>query len=262
MKPNLFGFLVFHLLLAFGAESAPLSCAIDNLGSKSPAWIAGTVRSYNEAIVSAEVFGMVEHVVEPGAIVKFGDEIGHVEQEIYRIAIGESSLRIKFLEEKISHLERKLVATSALLDTSAISELSVDDIRINLAAARSEHELEKLALKMHDFRLRKSVLRAPFSGVIVERIARIGELLEIGDPIARIVDISNLYIEAYVPAGDSKLLLDTGVAIIESPEGILCGTVDRVIPVALSASNVQVWVKVEGLKIAVGGKVRVSFGGK
>ena len=188
-----------------------------------------------------------------------GDVVASIEDETYEIEVERSVSRVRFLSQKIAHLERKLKASSELLETSAISEIQVDDIRIDLVGSSVEYELELLTLRKNRLQLRKTTIYAPISGVVVERHARSGELMQAGNSVARIVDVNNIYIESSVPAIDAIEIQEGDSVLVHASNGIVCGIVDRQIPMALSANNVRVWTKVDGISITIGASVRVSF---
>lgn len=89
----------------------------------------------------------------------------------------------------------------------AQQEAAVQRLEHALEKAESEHEAETLSLKglqkqveIAAERFERRKLRAPFSGMVVERLKHSGEWVEIGESVFRIVRMDVLSVEGYVSA--------------------------------------------------------------
>ena len=79
--------------------------------------------------------------------------------------------------------------------------------------------------------LEKTVIRAPFRGIVVERLASVGELAQPGTPLLRMVDGSSIELSARVQSGDVESLVRAGRSRFFSGDGEFEMDLERVIPV-------------------------------
>jgi RND family efflux transporter MFP subunit len=68
--------------------------------------------------------------------------------------------------------------------------------------SRIELNLAKLTLAMAEERVALRRLEAPISGVVVERLREVGEMVRPSEPILEVVDLTEVYVQFYVRAED------------------------------------------------------------
>jgi HlyD family secretion protein len=90
-------------------------------------------------------------------------------------------------------LERNKQIYNELVEGTRKEELDVD--RSNV---RQAHE----NLEMSRIRLRYTVLRAPFNGVVLVREAELGEVVSPGTPIVTLADLDHIWLRVYLPETD------------------------------------------------------------
>ncbi len=89
--------------------------------------------------------------------------------------------------------DRAKQSYSELLEGTRKEELAVD--RANVHQAQQALNLARVLLSY-------TVLRAPFSGVILVRQAELGEVVQPGAPIITLADIEHIWVRVYVPETD------------------------------------------------------------
>lgn len=92
-----------------------------------------------------------------------------------------------------ANYDRARQTYSELLEGTRQEELAVD--RASLRQARQSLDLSRI-------RLGYTVLRAPFSGVILVRQAELGEVVQPGTPVITLADLRNIWLRVYVPETD------------------------------------------------------------
>jgi HlyD family secretion protein len=90
-------------------------------------------------------------------------------------------------------LERAQQMYSELLEGTRKEELAVD---------RSMVRQAQQDLDMSRIRLGYTVLRAPFTGVVLVREAELGEVVSPGTPIVTLADLNNIWLRVYLPETD------------------------------------------------------------
>jgi membrane fusion protein (multidrug efflux system) len=128
-----------------------------------------------------------------------------------------------------------------LLKEGAVSPRDVDKAQAALKAAQAS---AAAATK----RLDEATVRAPVSGVIAERMVQSGDRVGDGDPLFRLVNISELEFEATVPSDDAALLrpgLPVELTVTGTGSAPVAGVVARVNATADPATRqVKVYVRV------------------
>lgn len=179
--------------------------------------VAGTVVSRDDAFLSAEVEGRLIEVADVGTRVGQGDVIAKVEDTTLRLRSQELAAEITRAEARLRFLEAELVRFERLAETNLAAASQIDQTRSERDVAISDLTVVGSRLAQIEEQLRRTELRAPFAGVVVERIAQAGERVAEGARVVRLVNPDNLEVVAraplryyrYVQPGD-ELGLDAG----------------------------------------------------
>lgn len=162
--------------------------------------VDGIVEARQQATLSAEVAGKIEAVnfdvddfVEQGQIVLRIRDQEYVAQQLKaRAAVDEANANLQDMQ-----LEFK--RNQGLRKQKLISQADFDKSRANLKAARARVASADANLTQADELLDHTVLRAPYSGVVVERHVEVGESTSPGQPIITGYALGQLRVTANVP---------------------------------------------------------------
>jgi membrane fusion protein (multidrug efflux system) len=146
----------------------------------------GTLRSNESVQVSPEIAGrLVELSADEGAAIAAGDSIAMLDQSIYRAQIAEVQARISLSDsnhERARELLAREVGTQRALD-EAEAQLKADQADLLVAQAL----------------LDKTIIRAPFDGILGLRRVSVGQYVEAGDIIVNLESIDPLKVDFRVP---------------------------------------------------------------
>lgn len=146
----------------------------------------GTLRSNESVQVSPEIAGrIVELEAEEGAAVAAGDPIATLDQSIYQAQIAEVQARITLSE---SNFER----ARELLARQAGTQRALDEAEAQLKADRADLQVAQALLD-------KTIVRAPFDGVLGLRRVSVGQYVDAGDVIVNLESIDPLKVDFRVP---------------------------------------------------------------
>jgi RND family efflux transporter MFP subunit len=153
---------------------------------------SGYVVARRKATVAAEITGkVVEVLIEEGMVVKEGDVVARLDSVLAErdLALAQSradaaDAAIGAIAADLADAERILARAQTLVKTHAVSEAEATkaDARVGVLRAQLKQSQAQFATARLDANrnadvLEKHRIRAPFSGVVVERSAQPGEMI-------------------------------------------------------------------------------------
>ncbi|MCL7488870.1 MAG: efflux RND transporter periplasmic adaptor subunit [Desulfobulbaceae bacterium] len=154
--------------------------------------------------VSSEVAGLVQDVlVREGQRMKKGDPLIRLDTEILDQEIAMYETRIQQDQLSIDHARKNLTRFEKLLARKGTSERIYDDTLHEYQDLRMEKKLSGIELEKLLTRQRKSVIKAPFDGIILEKNIETGDWVQQGKQLVSIGSLNDTIIR--VPAEESIL---------------------------------------------------------
>ncbi len=198
---------------------------------------AGTVFSRNQTQITAGIAGRLEWVAEPGDLLDAGQAVARFDCEMLELQrerqIAEAD------RAGINHraLSREAERHEALKGSNVISEIERERTMANRDLAASELRIARIAIRETESQLRRCVVKAPFSGVITERLQRAGEDVERSTVIAAMTDTANLEVRASVPIRHLPRMRTGDLAEVSLNTLRLEGRIRKIVPAANSQSQ-------------------------
>ncbi|MCY4351447.1 MAG: efflux RND transporter periplasmic adaptor subunit [Thiotrichales bacterium] len=246
---------------AQGPPPAPVVVATAESHVLAPVtWYPGTVISRNQARVAAEVDGRLEWVAEVGAAIAEGDLVARMDDALLRQSLAENeaavareNARLIFLDAQVERLERLVTQNTATRSRLEEAVAERDISRSELSAARA-----RVALTTE--RLERTRIRAPFGGIVTERVRQGGEWANSGEAVVRIVDTGAREVRAWVPIAALAFVEEGGELALQAGPGHSRATVRTIVPVGDNRSRLyELRLGVEDRSWPVGQDVRVAI---
>ncbi len=144
------------------------------------------VQTKENLVVNAQLGGILEQLsVKEGQRVSKGQTLGRIDD-------GGLTQQLSQLEIQATLAKTTFERQKNLWDQKIGSE-------IQFLQAKSTYEAQTKAVQQLRKQIAKTIIQAPFSGVIDEIISEKGSVVGPGTPILRIINLSNMYLEADVP---------------------------------------------------------------
>lgn len=186
--------------------------------------VSGTVLSRSDASLSAEVEGRLVQVADVGTRVEEGGVVARIEDTTLTLRLAELEAEIDRGESRLVFLNTELNRVERLAETNLAAASQIDQTRSERDMAKSDLAVARARLAQLKDQIERTRVRAPFSGVVVERVARTGERVSVGARIVRLVDPESLEVVAraplryyrYVQPGD-ELRVDAEGEVFEAP---------------------------------------------
>ena len=166
--------------------------------------ISGSLKAINSAVVKARAAGELQGLtVREGDVVKAGQVVARIDATEYSARVKQAQQQADSAKAQIDIAQRQWDNNKALVDQGFISKTALDTSLNNFNAAKANHQAALAAVEMARKTLDDTVLRAPISGVVAQRLAQPGERVGVDGRVIEIVDLSRLELEATLSAGDS-----------------------------------------------------------
>lgn len=181
----------------------------------------GLVLPFREVVVSSPVQSTIDAV-----LVKEGDRV-EAGQTMAQLFSKIEELDMRRAKAAVEKKEFDFKGSKNLYSEKIISEDEALKNKIELEQARLDYEITSEA-----FHLR--TVRAPSPGIVVEKLREAGESVTPAQPMFRVVDIHQVYVQFYVRAEDLSLI-HVGDAMnvrcpVLDPKKVYTGKVDFIDP--------------------------------
>lgn len=211
--------------------------------------VSGALKAVNSAFVKARVAGELQGLtVREGDSVKAGQVLARIDASEYQSRVRQAQEQADSAKAQAEVVQRQYDNNKALVDQGFISKTALDTSLANLNAARSTHKAALAAVDVAKKSLDDTVLRAPLTGQVAQRLAQPGERVGVDARVLEIVDLSRLELEASLGAADALSVRpgQTAVLQIEGSKQTVNATVARVNPSAQGGSrSVLVYLSVD-----------------
>jgi RND family efflux transporter MFP subunit len=202
--------------------------------------ISGTLKAVNSALVKARVSGELQGLtVREGDAVKAGQVLAKVDAAEYQARVTQAQRSADAAKAQIDIAQRAFDNNKALVAQGFISPTALDTSAASLEAAKSTHASAMAGVEVARKSLDDTVLKAPISGIVSQRLAQPGERVGIDARVLEIVDLSRLELEALLGSADS---VDVRVGQkaelhLEGRSDAVQATVTRINPSAVAGSR-------------------------
>lgn len=202
--------------------------------------VSGTLRAVNSAVIKARVAGELQGLtLREGDFVKAGQIIARIDASELQSRVRQAREQADSAKAQVDVAQRQYNNNKALVDQGFISKTALDTSLANLNAAQSTYQAALAGTDVAKKSVDDTVLKAPISGQVAQRMAQTGERVGIDARIVEIVDLSRLELEATLSAADSTQLQVGQTAELQiegSPKAVMAKVV-RINPTAQAGSR-------------------------
>jgi RND family efflux transporter MFP subunit len=201
--------------------------------------VSGTVVSQNDSKIAAEISGRLISLSAIGARVMTGDVIALIDDKQLKIALREVQANVLNSKAHLRFLEAEVIRKKQLFKQKLSPETELDKVLSERDIAQGDVTVAQARLDKTKQNLAYTQLKAPFSGIVTQRIANLGEYVENGSAIIRLVETANSEASVFAPIVAFQFLKEAKQLAVESPLGSGYAIIKAIVPVANVRSHLM-----------------------
>lgn len=196
--------------------------------------------------VSSEVAGLVEIVtVREGESVSKGALLLRLNTELLDKEIDARVVRVEQIDLGIKHAEKNYRRLETLYQKEGVSEKVYEDALYSYQNYLKERQIAELELSTLLLKLEKSVIKAPYDGVVMRKNVDSGDWVQQGDNLIQIGSIHDLFVKVPIAETLLRFVVVGGEVVvkIQAFDREITGVIEDVDPIA-DAKTKNVFIKV------------------
>ncbi len=222
-------------------------------------WYTGTVISRERAKLAAEVSGRLLWVAEVGAEVEKGATVARIDDALMQEDLAERRADIARIEAQLGFLKQEASRLQRLAKQNNAAQSQLEKTASELASARSELQAAQARERRTAHQLERTSLKAPFSGVVTERLLRAGEWADDGSAVVSMTDPALLEVQSWVSVSVLPFIKTRSTLQLKIQGKTYQGTVRTLVPVGDQRSRLyELRVELPQLQWNVGESVRIA----
>jgi len=165
--------------------------------------LSGSLAPLSAATIKSKISGVVEATtVQEGMAVSAGQVLARIDQADLRARLQQQQAMLDEAQAKLSMATKNEANSEALLSQKYISQNAFDSTQNTVALARANVKSAAAMVEIARIALSDGIIKAPISGIVSKRHVQAGEKLAPDMPVYSIVNLSELTLEAQVPASE------------------------------------------------------------
>ena len=237
-----------------------------NLPLRRSLQLPGSVEASRVSTVASEIAGLVvEFTGQEGRRVNEGEVLVRLKRDNLEVNLKAAEAQLKEDEARHQLARRNLERMRELYNSKDVSQKQLDDATFEFGAWEARLERLKAEIARISDDLKRSVITAPFRGVIVRKRTELGEWIVQGGPVVELQSLDELEVAAEIPERYFGSL-HTGTIVptnFESVPGLtVSGRVSAVIPRADTQARtfrIKVRIPNPGGRVGVGMLAQISL---
>ncbi len=160
----------------------------------------GELRSGLDSAVASDAAGkVVEAPIERGTVVEAGDLLIKLDDRQAKLSLREAKAGLAQAQARLKLASAEWKRNEPLAKTRAIAEADFQRFTADRDSAQADVEAAQARCDTAEKAVEDTLIRAPFSGTVAERLVAVGEYVQASTQVARLVATDKLRLLMYVP---------------------------------------------------------------
>jgi RND family efflux transporter MFP subunit len=223
-------------------------------------WVPGSVVSRDDAKLATSAAGRVEYVAEVGTRLKTGERIAKLEDQAIRLHLEDARSEVARIKAQRELSERQNERLEKLVASHSIAANQLDEARAQVTQFAAQLRQAEVRVRSAQYDLDQTEVRAPFPGVVSERLAQRGEFVATGAAIAHLVDITHLEARVQAPLALAAMVHPGMELAVRAGDKSSKARVRAVVPVGEEHSRqFELRIALSDTPLLVGNAIEVSL---
>jgi RND family efflux transporter MFP subunit len=163
--------------------------------------LSGSLTAQRDATLRAQISGaLLETLVEPGMPVRRGQVLARLDASSLRDALSSARAAVTNARNSLAVAEREEERQRVLVAAGAVAERNIETSHQQVVAARASLAQAQAQVAAAEKQLSLTSIASPMTGVVSEKQASSGDVVQPGTALYTVVDPTSLELEANVPA--------------------------------------------------------------
>jgi len=198
--------------------------------------VSGTVQPLRQATVKAKVSGDVREVpIREGESVRAGQLLARIDTADLEAKLIERHGALESAKAQLAMAAKTQGMNQQLLKQNFISQNAYDNSESSVSVSQGNVKSAEAQVQLARNALRDALAASPLAGVVAKRHVQVGEKVAFDSPLVTVVDLSDMELQAAVPAVDvPELTIGKSVELTIDGFGDrrFTGRVERINPAA------------------------------
>ena len=222
--------------------------------------VPGTVVSLNDARLASELAAKLNWIADVGTEVSEGDTVARLEVITFRLYEMEAESRVVKEKARVTFLRSEKARLQQLAEKNLSAKSQLDKVISDLAVAESDVWIAEAQLGLAKVAMHVTQIRAPFDGIVTEKLRNIGERLKVADEVIRLVDPNSIEVVARAPLNTVNFIQVNEVLALHNDFREGEGAVRAIVPFGNPQSHMfEVRLSVDPEVWTIGESVRLSM---
>jgi membrane fusion protein, multidrug efflux system len=220
--------------------------------------VSGALQPVNQATVKAKVSGDVRHIaVREGEAVRAGQVLVRIDTADLEARLIERTGALESTKAQLALAEKTRASNQALLKQNFISQNAYDNSESSLKVSLGNLKSAEAQVQLAQNALRDAIVASPLNGVVAKRHVQPGEKVAFDSPLVTVVDLTQMELQAVVPAVDVPELaigMPVALAIDGFGDRRFSGRIERINPATEAGTRaILVYVGIPNADLALRG---------
>lgn len=200
-------------------------------------WAPGSVVSRDDARLATNAGGRLEQVADVGTLVEAGQRVAKLEDQAIRLRLEDARSELARIKAQRNLAQRQVERYEKLAADMSIAANQLDEARAQEQQLSAQERQAEVRIRSVRHELDQTEVRAPFAGIVSERLAQRGEFVNAGASIVRLVDTRHLEARVQAPLELAEMLKVGMQVPVRHGQHTATASVRVVIPVGTDSSR-------------------------
>lgn len=199
----------------------------------------GNVVGNLDVKITSEISATIEKVVQVGERVRQGQVLAQLDPSLYQIRVAQQQAELDRVQAVLGYARKRLANLDKLTSLQAAAMDEKDQIQRDVERYKAEYQVRLAGLNEAKRALDKTTVRAPFNGVVAERLLTQAAYVEAGSVILRLISTQDIEIRIQVPVNASRQLASGHPVRIQSQGLEVAGKIRAIVPFSSTNDHTQ-----------------------